>query len=314
MWRNGGLAGSYAYDETKAQTKGAVKRVARPWRTSSRAPTLVDHHHKRGKLDDRRLWAVRSSDRLFTKPKTYEDFKLRCVILIDASGSMSGGRARQAAKAAVALSEAMEAVGADYEVVDFNPMAPSVDTLKGNLHQCARRQRCARKPSSVKSPRPSLARRTPMATRQVGHEPPSRSAQPTLAAVFISATAPRVALRPMAWKQRPPAPSWLTLKDDCILFSVDIAGMDTAADGMRAGGHAKVSDISTLATDILVPLKTALKKALKKKMKVVANEATHPHSLGGGPRASCTQTDLYPITTVKAGLARGFTTVDYARR
>ena len=48
MWRNGGLAGSYAYDETKAQTKGAVKRVAKTLENLIKgADTRETTHYKR---------------------------------------------------------------------------------------------------------------------------------------------------------------------------------------------------------------------------------------------------------------------------
>lgn len=274
-WRNG-LAPLYAYDETKAQTKGAVKRVSKTLENLIKgADTRNTTHHKRGNLDDRRLWAVRTSDRLFTKPKTYEDFKLRCVILIDASGSMSGSRARQAAEAAVALSEAMEAVGADYEVVDFNSSNGSVrgyaqgatyiNVRKGaneTLTQTVKRQIATPFAGSQNSD--GYAVKWAMNRTKAFGQPDARRM------VFIISDGSPCGPAPCGMSSGHHLVSVLAdaEKDDCILFSVGIAGMDTSR-WYANHGHAKVSDISTLATDILVPLKMALKKALKKKMKVV---------------------------------------------
>lgn len=277
MWRNGNLAHSSAYDETKAQTKGAVKRVAKTLENLIKgADTRETTHHKRGKLDDRRLWAVRSSDRLFTKPKTYEDFKLRCVILIDASGSMSGRRARQAAKAAVALSEAMEAVGADYEVVDFNSSngavrghdrgATYINVRKGandTLTQTVKRQIATPYAGSQNSD--GYAVKWAMnRTKQFGTPDARRM-------VFIISDGSPCGPAPYGMGSGSHLRAVLAEaeKDDCILFSVGIAGMDTS-EWYANHGHARVQGMESLATDILVPLKMALKKALKKKMKVVA--------------------------------------------
>jgi len=274
-WRDG-MADVGAYDATKAQTKGAVKRVAKTLQNLIKgADTRFTTHHKRGKLDDRRLWAVRSSDRLFTKDKTYEEFKLRCVILIDASGSMSGGRARQAAKAAVALSEAMEAVGADYEVVDFNSSnggirgysqgATYINVRKGANQSLTTtvKQQIATPFSGSQNSDGYAVKWAMNRTKQFG-QPDARRM------VFIISDGSPCGPAPRGMGSGTHLQSVLAEaeKDDCILFSVGIAGMNTAK-WYANHGHASVKDISTLASDILVPLKMALKKALKKKMKVV---------------------------------------------
>ena len=107
-------------------------------------------------------------------------------------------------------------------------------------------------------------------------------------------------------KRRPPAFVLADAeKDDRILFSVGIVGMDTSR-WYANHGHAKVSDISTLATDILA-LKTALKKALKKKMKGSPMKRRISSTWREDPEP-CTQADLLPHHD-GGWLARGFTTV-----
>ena len=276
-WRNGWLADVQDYEATKGRTRGAVKRVAKTMEKLIKgADTRETTHHKRGKLDDRRLWAVRSSDRLFTKPKTYEEFKLKCVILIDASGSMSGRRARQAAEAAVALSEAMEAVGADYEVVDFNSSNGSVrgyrqgatyiNVRKGaneTLTTTVKRQIAT--PFSGSQNSDGYAVKWAMnRTKQFGRPDARRM-------VFIISDGSPCGPAPRGMGSGDHLRSVLAdaETDDCILFSVGIAGMNTAK-WYGNHGHAKINGMETLAADILLPLKTALKKALKSKKKVVA--------------------------------------------
>jgi len=274
-WRTYGMNSAADYDRVKAQTKGAVKRVAKTLENLIKgADTRFTTHHKRGNLDDRRLWAVRSSDRLFTKPKVYEDFKLRCVILIDASGSMSGRRARQAAEAAVALSEAMEAVGADYEVVDFNSSNGSVrgyengatyiNVRKGanqSLTQKVKQQICTPFAGSQNSD--GYAVKWAMnRTKQFGRPDARRM-------VFIISDGSPCGPSPRGMGSGAHLVQVLedAEKDDCILFSVGIAGMDTSR-WYANHGHASVRSIENLAGDILLPLKVALKKALKKKVVV----------------------------------------------
>lgn len=276
LWRDPCfLAPLSAYNDTKNLTKGAVKRVAKTLENLIKgADTRFTTHHKRGKLDDRRLWAVRSSDRLFTKDKTYEDFKLRCVILIDASGSMGGRRAKQAAEAAVALSEAMEAVGADYEVVDFNSSNGSVrGYAQGatyiNVRKSATQSLTTKVKQQIATPFAGSQNSDGYAvkwsmerTKQFGQSDARRM-------VFIISDGSPCG----------PAPAGISSgrhlqmvlqdaeKDDCILFSVGIGGMDTS-EWYSQHGHAKITSMDSLATDILLPLKMALKKALKKKMVV----------------------------------------------
>ena len=275
MWRDGRLAHIEDYNDIKAQTKGSVKRVAKTLENLIKgADTRHTTHHKRGNLDDRRLWAVRSSDRLFTKPKTYEDFKLRCLILIDASGSMSGRRARQAAQAAVALSEAMEAVGADYEVVDFNSSngavngyrygATYINVRKGANDKLSGRvkQQIATPFSGSQNSDGSAVKWAMERTKQFGQSDARRM-------VFIISDGSPCGPSPAGYSSGSYLKKVLkdAEKDDCILFSVGIAGMDTSS-WYANHGHASVSNINNLASDILMPLKVALKKALKKRVVV----------------------------------------------
>tara|TARA_R110001592_G_scaffold70015_4_gene214731 strand:+ start:8134 stop:10131 length:1998 start_codon:yes stop_codon:yes gene_type:complete len=259
------------YNIVKTQTKGAVKRLAATLKNLIRgADTRYSTHHKKGKIDDSRLWAVKSSERLFKKDKVHPDFTLRCVVLIDASGSMSGRRARQAAKAAVALSEALEMVGADYEVVDFNSSNGAMhDWPRGctyiNTRKSANQSLTTEVKGRIVTPFAGSQNSDAYAVRWAMERTKQFGDTDSKRMVFIisdgSPAGPSKGGGAGAHLREVLAEAET---DDCILFSVGIAGMDTS--GYYANhGHASINGIDTLAQDILLPLKTALKRSLNRR-------------------------------------------------
>lgn len=260
------------YNAVKAQTKAAVKRLAATLKNLIRgADTRYSTHHKKGKVDDSRLWAVKSSERLFKKDKVHADFKLRCVVLIDASGSMNGRRARQAAKAAVALSEALELVGADYEVVDFNSSNGAMhDFPRGctyiNTRKGANQSLTTEVKGRIVTPFAGSQNSDAYAVRWAMERTKQFGDTDSKRMVFIlsdgSPAGPCNGVGAGAHLRQVLAEAE---KDECILFSVGIAGMDTSR-YYANHGHASVNGIETLAQDILLPLKTALKRSLKRRV------------------------------------------------
>ena len=75
---------------------------------------------KKGRVDSRRLAYSQTSNRVFRKRNEESDARVNVVVLIDASGSMGGHRAQMASEAGVVLTEVMDSVGWNVEVVDFN--------------------------------------------------------------------------------------------------------------------------------------------------------------------------------------------------
>jgi len=260
------------YNAVKAQTKAAVKRLSATLKNLIRgADTRYSTHHKKGKIDDSRLWAVKSSERLFKKDKVHPDFKLRCVVLIDASGSMNGRRARQAAKAAVALSEALELVGADYEVVDFNSSNGAMrDFHRGctyiNIRKGANQSLTTEVKGRIVTPFAGSQNSDAYAVRWAMERTKQFGDTDSKRMVFIisdgSPAGPCNGIGAGAHLKQVLAEAE---KDECILFSVGIAGMDTSR-YYANHGHASVNGIETLAQDILLPLKTALKRSLKRRV------------------------------------------------
>lgn len=269
-WREG-LYPLEKYNSVASANKAGIKKLGREIeRLIKGADSRFSTHHKRGKLDTRRLWAVKTSERLFQKPKEHEAFHLRCVVLIDASGSMSGNRARMAGQAAVTLCEALEQVGADYEVVDFNSSNGAVDGYEHgatyiNVRKAANKALDTRAKRQVVTPYAGSQNSDGYAvkwaanrTKQIGKDGAKRLV------FIISDGAPAG-----------PAPSGMGagdhLKhvladlehDDCLLFSVGICGMNTSR-WYGNHGHASVGEVSTLAKDIIMPFKVAIKRLLNK--------------------------------------------------
>lgn len=274
-WRHG-LYPLSAYQEVANRNKQGIKKLGREIeRLIKGADSRFSTHHKKGKLDTRRLWAVKTSERLFQKPKEHEAFNLRCVVLIDASGSMSGNRARMAGQAAVTLCEALEQVGADYEVVDFNSSNGGVDGYEDgatyiNVRKAANEALTTTNKRQIVTPYAGSQNSDGFAvkwaakrTKQIGDDGAKRLV------FIISDGAPAG-----------PAPSGIGAgqhlidvlhdleKDDVLLFSVGICGMNTSR-YYGNHGHASVSDVTSLAQDIIMPFKVAIKRLLKQGRKKV---------------------------------------------
>ena len=80
-----------------------------------------ERYLKRGRIDSKRVAYVNGSNRIFRKRNEAKEAKVNALILIDASGSMGAGvRAQAASEAGVVLTEVMDKLGWNVEVVDFN--------------------------------------------------------------------------------------------------------------------------------------------------------------------------------------------------
>ncbi len=109
-----------SYDRIKADHATQVTTLVNQMRRLLTSENRPEQGQKRGRLDTRRLWVSQTSDRLFTRRNDTGDADVNALILIDASGSMSGPRSKRASEAAVVLTEAMSRIGWAVEVVDFN--------------------------------------------------------------------------------------------------------------------------------------------------------------------------------------------------
>lgn len=274
-WRHG-LYPLDKYLEVANANKTGIKKLGREIeRIIKGADSRFSTHHKKGKLDTRRLWAVKTSERLFQKPKEHEAFNLRCVVLIDASGSMSGNRARMAGQAAVTLCEALEQVGADYEVVDFNSSNGGVDGYEDgatyiNVRKAANKALDSRAKRQVVTPYAGSQNSDGFAvkwaanrTKQIGKDGAKRL-------VFIISDGAPAGPAPSGMGAGDHLTTVLSEleQDDVLLFSVGICGMNTSR-WYGNHGHASVSDVSTLAQDIIMPFKIAIKRLIKKGNKKV---------------------------------------------
>jgi cobalamin biosynthesis protein CobT len=266
------------YNNTAMQQKGAISKLTQSLKNLIKgADTRFSTHHKKGKLDTRRLWAHRSSDRVFTKPKVLPKFNLACVVLIDASGSMGGQRAQRAAEAAVTLAEVLEKVGAVYEVVDFNSSSGGVEHKGTEYSQGATYMNMRKRVTdSVSSSKVKAQIAMPYAGSQNSDgfavkwaiDRCSLLATTTEGAqklVFIISDGAPAGPAPRGMRAGQHLDA--VLKDaeggDTSLFSVGIDGMETE----RWYGHhgwATIANADNLAADIIVPLKVCLKKAARK--------------------------------------------------
>lgn len=269
-WRQGLLESLEAYNQVASTNRAGIKRLGRQIeRLIKGADSRFSTHHKKGKLDDNRLWSVRTSDRLFQKPKDHRAFNLRCVVLIDASGSMHGRRSKMAAQSAVTLCEALQQVGADYEVVDFNSSNGGVDgypqgatyiNVRKGAHDAlttkVKRQVATPFAGSQNSDGYAVkwaARRT----KQFGKDGAKRM-------VFIISDGAPAGPAPVGWGAGEHLHAVLREleNDDVLLFSVGICGMNTST-WYGNHGHASVDNVATLASDIITPFKVAIKRLMK---------------------------------------------------
>tara|TARA_A200000159_G_scaffold164832_1_gene196631 strand:- start:99 stop:2339 length:2241 start_codon:yes stop_codon:yes gene_type:complete len=279
QWRRGNMVSIEKYKQIASANRAGIKRLGRQIeRIIKGADSRFSTHHKKGKLDDNRLWAVRSSERLFQKPKTHEAFNLRCVVLIDASGSMGGNRSVMAAQAAVTLCEALEQVKADYEVVDFNSSNGGVEGYPNgatyiNVRKGAQTALTTQVKRQVATPFAGSQNSDGYAVKWAARRTKQFGKDGAKRLVFIISDGAPAG----------PAPEGMGagdhLKmvlrdledDDVLLFSVGICGMNTSR-WYGNHGHASVGDVNTLASDIITPFKVAMKRLMKsgKKRRVVS--------------------------------------------
>lgn len=279
------------YNQVKRLNRGGIKRIEKVMRNLVKgADTKFNTHKKRGKLDTKRLWSAASgaSDKVFKTDKITPDFNAAVVVLIDASGSMgcSAGktpsgdyatRASAAGEAAVTISESLEALGVDYEVVDF--MSSYGRSKYGNLKTPAGLYGCTgitmRKAAHDKLTNEVKAR---IVAPNIGGENSdgyalewamkrcdmiAKEGQKKI--VFVISDGQPAGPAPSGMSARSHLQRVLSKaeKEDYILFSVGIAGMDTSR-YYANHGHARVTDTSKLGIEIVGPLKQCLKSALKK--------------------------------------------------
>lgn len=269
-WRQGGLESLEAYNQVASTNRAGIKRLGRQIeRLIKGADSRFSTHHKKGKLDDNRLWSVRTSDRLFQKPKDHRAFNLRCVVLIDASGSMGGRRSKMAAQSAVTLCEALKQVGADYEVVDFNSSNGGVDGFPNgatyiNVRKGAHDALTTKVKRQVATPFAGSQNSDGYAVKWAARRTKQFGKDGAKRLVFIvSDGAPAGPAPPhMGAGEHLKAVLRDLEDDDVLLFSVGICGMNTST-WYGNHGHASVDNVATLAADIIVPFKAAMKRLMK---------------------------------------------------
>lgn len=278
-WRRGNLASIEKYNQVASANRAGIKRLGRQIeRIIKGADSRFSTHHKKGKLDDNRLWAVRSSERLFQKPKTHQAFNLRCVVLIDASGSMGGSRSKMAAQAAVTLCEALEQVKADYEVVDFNSSNGGVEGYPNgatyiNVRKGAQTALTTQVKRQVATPFAGSQNSDGYAVKWAARRTKQFGKDGAKRLVFIISDGAPAGPAPagIGAGQHLKAVLRDLEDDDVLLFSVGICGMNTSQ-WYGNHGHASVADVTTLAADIITPFKVAMKRLMKsgKKRRVVS--------------------------------------------
>lgn len=122
--------GKYAdhYKNVARSGRGAIKAITSEInRRLKGSDPRYDGGQKSGRLNSKQVWKFGHSDfdssRAYMKKTNPVDLKASAIVLIDASGSMGGGDgspAAHAANAAVVYSEVFQALGIDYEIIDFN--------------------------------------------------------------------------------------------------------------------------------------------------------------------------------------------------
>lgn len=112
------------YNRVAKENKSLINRVAKEMqRRLKGSDPRYDTGERRGRINPKDAWKVadreQDSSRIFMQKKAEDQISGHAILLIDASGSMSGSRAQYAADAAVVFGEVFATVGIDYEVIDF---------------------------------------------------------------------------------------------------------------------------------------------------------------------------------------------------
>jgi len=109
------------YDVVKGQNRAQITTMSNQMKRLLKDPQgKWERATKKGRIDSRRLSYSQTSNRVFRKRNEESDAQVNALILIDASGSMSGHRAQMASEAGVVLTEVMDSIGWNVEVVDFH--------------------------------------------------------------------------------------------------------------------------------------------------------------------------------------------------
>ena len=261
------------FDQVVKENRAGIRRLVRTLTdfTKGRDERFTSHK-KRGGLDTSRLWASGTSERVFRKRVEKQAPKVSAVILIDASGSMGGSRSVHAAKAASVLAQALEDFGATYEVVDFNS-----DYNGGRSHRDGATLIRVRKGARASLSSSRAAIRTPYAGSQNADGHAVRWSINRTAAmgergahrlVFVISDGQPAGPAPRAYERSASRHLHGVLKEamseDVTVFSVGIAGMNPAEYYSPYGhGNVAIPRDAPLASAIIMPLKVALKTALK---------------------------------------------------
>ena len=116
-----GHRNSYQYTHYVTSHKGQVNTLVAQMKRliQSRKPGKVSRRERMGYLDERRVVWADETDRIYKRKKAPKTQNVAVEVVIDESGSMGGDRAAYAAEMACVLSEMMQKLGWDYEVVGF---------------------------------------------------------------------------------------------------------------------------------------------------------------------------------------------------
>ncbi len=257
------------YDEIVNENRQGIKQLVKEIQRNIKGRnTLWTTGYKRGRLDSNALWKHETNNRLFKRRNVPHVPQADVLILIDASGSMgcneSGKtRAQWASEAAVVLTEALDQLNFNHEVVDFNS---EYGGGAGSSTIRVRRQSGASLSAPVKAA---------VAAPYVGSQNSDGNC--------LQWAADRVRRMGRGFKfvfvisdgaPCGPSPAGVSANDhlkqvvrglkaegDVEVFSIGIAGMDTSAYYENA---VRVVNTASLADESLPVLRGLLKRAIKK--------------------------------------------------
>lgn len=264
---NDGDNASRRFDQVVAQNRAGIKRLVTTLQNFTKGrDERFSSHKKRGGLDTSRLWASGTSDRVFRKRVEKDVPKVAASILIDASGSMSGRRARQAADAAAVLSQALEDFGATYEVVDFNSDYHGGRDGGSTLFRVRKgaREMLKAKKANIATAFAGSQNSDGHAVRWAINRTAAMAERGSHRLVFvISDGSPSGPAPGGNAGQHLHAVLKEAATEDVTIFSVGMGGYDTSPYYAPHGHGSCAVNGSDLAAAIIMPLKVALKKALK---------------------------------------------------
>ena len=123
------------YEHYVTTHKGQVNTLVTQMKRliESRKPGKVSRRQRMGFVDERRIVFSDETDRVYKRKTNPKKQNVAVEVVIDESGSMGGDRRAYAAEMACVLSEMMERLGWDYEVVGFRGHGSTarIDVRKG---------------------------------------------------------------------------------------------------------------------------------------------------------------------------------------